>query len=292
MEKELATQNNIYSLGLMDYKTRFYDPRIIQFQQPDTLTPEPYNPKYLNRYAYTLGNPINATDPSGHCTKKSYSKTIITDDECEERPQSDVSISNHLFGSVVVGQSYPVDSLSTLSNTAQDTYNGYSTSGDNYQTPTRFSLMSGGDAGMYAFNWAGVLVDQLAMWTPHRSPNNVFILADWEYQEDTYTIPRLHLINYTMSSAKILQVWVEPSQNPYYGKTLYKSSEWVGRNGDNPGVLDYSLSSTQYPRNGGTFLSIWVKVASFALPIKSKILIPGNGLQPGLSDPIPWITHP
>jgi hypothetical protein len=51
----------------MDCKARFYDSRIMQFQTPDTLTPEPYNPRYLNRYSYTLNNPIRYNDPSGHC---------------------------------------------------------------------------------------------------------------------------------------------------------------------------------------------------------------------------------
>jgi RHS repeat-associated protein len=77
-QRNLDVQSSVYSLGLMDYKARFYDPRIMEFIQPDTLIPEPYNPKYLNRYAYTLNNPINLTDPSGHvpCTS-----TIIRDDQ-------------------------------------------------------------------------------------------------------------------------------------------------------------------------------------------------------------------
>ncbi len=37
-----------------------------RFTQPDTLVPEPGNPQALNRYAYTLNNPLKYTDPSGH----------------------------------------------------------------------------------------------------------------------------------------------------------------------------------------------------------------------------------
>jgi hypothetical protein len=38
----------------------------MQFQQPDTVIPEPYNPQSWNRYSYTLNNPIRYNDPSGH----------------------------------------------------------------------------------------------------------------------------------------------------------------------------------------------------------------------------------
>jgi hypothetical protein len=35
---------------------------------------------------HTSNNPVNGSDPSGHCTKASYSNNVITDDECEEKP--------------------------------------------------------------------------------------------------------------------------------------------------------------------------------------------------------------
>jgi hypothetical protein len=34
--------------------------------QADTVVPSPANPQTLNRYAYTLNNPLKYTDPSGH----------------------------------------------------------------------------------------------------------------------------------------------------------------------------------------------------------------------------------
>jgi len=55
------------SQGLIDLRSRIYFPRIMEFQQPDTLAPEPYNPQTLNRYEYALDNPIRYNDPSGHC---------------------------------------------------------------------------------------------------------------------------------------------------------------------------------------------------------------------------------
>lgn len=38
----------------------------MQFQQPDTLIPEPYQPSDWNRYQYVRANPLKYTDPSGH----------------------------------------------------------------------------------------------------------------------------------------------------------------------------------------------------------------------------------
>jgi len=53
-------------LGLYDYHARWYDPALGRFAQPDPLVPEPGNPQSLNRYAYTLNNPVRYNDPSGH----------------------------------------------------------------------------------------------------------------------------------------------------------------------------------------------------------------------------------
>jgi RHS repeat-associated protein len=55
------------SLGLYDYRARFYDPTLGRFLQPDPIVPEPGNPQALNRYAYVYNNPLRYTDPSGHC---------------------------------------------------------------------------------------------------------------------------------------------------------------------------------------------------------------------------------
>jgi RHS repeat-associated protein len=65
-QRNLDAQGTTFDLGLMDYKARFYDPRIMQFQQPDTVIPNLYNPQSLNRYSYVSNSPINLVDPSGH----------------------------------------------------------------------------------------------------------------------------------------------------------------------------------------------------------------------------------
>ena len=53
-------------IGLYYYVARWYDPVIGHFLQADTIVPEPGSSLSLNRFAYTLYNPIKYTDPSGH----------------------------------------------------------------------------------------------------------------------------------------------------------------------------------------------------------------------------------
>jgi RHS repeat-associated protein len=53
--------------GLLDYNARYYDPWLGWFVSPDTILPDLANPQSLNRYAYVYNNPVNYTDPSGHC---------------------------------------------------------------------------------------------------------------------------------------------------------------------------------------------------------------------------------
>jgi RHS repeat-associated protein len=55
------------SIGLMDYKARFYSPFINRFIQPDSIVPDPTNPQSWNRYSYVVNNPILYNDPDGHC---------------------------------------------------------------------------------------------------------------------------------------------------------------------------------------------------------------------------------
>ncbi|WP_292464480.1 toxin TcdB middle/N-terminal domain-containing protein [Methanolobus sp.] len=59
-------QENDADTGLMYYGARYYSPEYRIFVQPDSMIPDPYNPQYLNRYAYVLNNPVMYTDPSGH----------------------------------------------------------------------------------------------------------------------------------------------------------------------------------------------------------------------------------
>ena len=65
-DRRFTGQREETGLGFYDYGARQYDPALGRFLQADTLVPNPGNPQSLNRYAYTLNNPLRYTDPSGH----------------------------------------------------------------------------------------------------------------------------------------------------------------------------------------------------------------------------------
>ncbi len=53
------------SLGLIDMRGRFYDPRLRQFLSPDPLTADPLSSQGTNPYSYVMNHAPNAWDPSG-----------------------------------------------------------------------------------------------------------------------------------------------------------------------------------------------------------------------------------
>jgi hypothetical protein len=50
-----------------------------QWTQPDTIIPDLYNPQSWNRYSYVNCNPVNNTDPTGHCISCLIITGIIVD---------------------------------------------------------------------------------------------------------------------------------------------------------------------------------------------------------------------
>ena len=56
--------------GLYYYNARYYDPQIGHFISPDSIVPDPMQVMDYQRYAYVRGNPINASDPTGHLTEE------------------------------------------------------------------------------------------------------------------------------------------------------------------------------------------------------------------------------
>jgi RHS repeat-associated protein len=59
-------QRSLADLGIYFYNARFYDPGLARFLSADTMLPGAGNSQAYDRFAYSLGNPIKLTDPSGH----------------------------------------------------------------------------------------------------------------------------------------------------------------------------------------------------------------------------------
>ncbi|HKZ55602.1 MAG TPA: RHS repeat-associated core domain-containing protein, partial [Anaerolineales bacterium] len=53
-------------IGLYYYHARWYDPALGRFAQGDTIVPSSSRPTDLDRYSYSLSNPLKYVDPSGH----------------------------------------------------------------------------------------------------------------------------------------------------------------------------------------------------------------------------------
>jgi RHS repeat-associated protein len=60
------TSQRLDATGLMYYGARYYSTTLGRFISADTLVPGAGNPQTLNRFAYSLSNPLKYTDPSGH----------------------------------------------------------------------------------------------------------------------------------------------------------------------------------------------------------------------------------
>src|SRR6266542_4465472 len=63
---KLFTGQRDTGLGIYNYGARFYSPKLGRFLSADTIVPGYANPQNLNRFSYTLNNPVRYTDPSGH----------------------------------------------------------------------------------------------------------------------------------------------------------------------------------------------------------------------------------
>jgi RHS repeat-associated protein len=60
-----STSGVTEGFDLMFYNARWYDPSLGRFAQADSIVPA--GVQGYDRYAYVNNNPVNLTDPSGHC---------------------------------------------------------------------------------------------------------------------------------------------------------------------------------------------------------------------------------
>ncbi len=65
-DRGFTGQKHQNELALIDFNARWFMPEVGRFLSPDTIVPDPKDPQSLNRYAYTMNNPIRYSDPTGH----------------------------------------------------------------------------------------------------------------------------------------------------------------------------------------------------------------------------------
>lgn len=115
--------------SLMYYGARYYDAYLNRWTQPDTIVSNWYNPQSLNRYAYTLNNPVKYTDPTGHmqiCADGDQgggcSRTETVSDILDLfQTQKDNLVEDLLRGYLRAHPNYDMDADRTL----DDTWKGY-----------------------------------------------------------------------------------------------------------------------------------------------------------------------
>jgi len=73
-------------INLYWYGSRWFDPALGRFIQPDPIIPDPNDSQSYDRYAYTLNNPVRYTDPSGYFTEDEIKEMLgfDKDDPWEE----------------------------------------------------------------------------------------------------------------------------------------------------------------------------------------------------------------
>ena len=59
-------QQEIASIGLYFYNSRFYDASLGRFISPDSIIPNPGDPVSFDHFAYVRNNPLKYSDPSGY----------------------------------------------------------------------------------------------------------------------------------------------------------------------------------------------------------------------------------
>ena len=61
---------------LVHMNARVYDPKLGRFLSPDPFIQFPESTQGLNRYTYTLNNPLSFTDPTGHFLSESFAEGL------------------------------------------------------------------------------------------------------------------------------------------------------------------------------------------------------------------------
>jgi len=136
--------SNMAEIGLMYYNTRWYDPYLNRWVQPDSIIPDPGNPQDWNRYSYVRDNPLKYTDPTGHWACGDYYDTGCVETFAEAGAMMRSTGMNALAGGKTTlpivarkdwGQYAPGDNPGNFSDEDRETYDPNNEFGGYYEYP-------------------------------------------------------------------------------------------------------------------------------------------------------------
>ena len=74
-------QTDDIETDLYYYGSRYYDPVLGRFIQPDSIIPDAYSSQALNGYSYVLGNPLRYVDPAGYAAEIPWDDQAAIDND-------------------------------------------------------------------------------------------------------------------------------------------------------------------------------------------------------------------
>ncbi len=78
----------------MSYGGSCFRSTLNRFLSADTIVPDPVNPQQFNRYTYSLNNPVNYLDPTGHATCHSLDGTCYAEEAPAIQQSAEISTKN------------------------------------------------------------------------------------------------------------------------------------------------------------------------------------------------------
>jgi RHS repeat-associated protein len=90
-------QQEIATIGLYFYNSRFYDAALGRFISPDSIIPNPGDPVSFDRFAYVRNNPLKYIDPSGH-------ETCDSDGYCGDYGNDELMRVSKAYGITFIGE--------------------------------------------------------------------------------------------------------------------------------------------------------------------------------------------
>jgi len=245
-------QRNESEIGLYYYIARYYDPQLGRFISADTIIPEAGSSQAYDRYAYVNNNPINFNDPSGHRACDDYygrgcnvvnppgggggggSTTTTTTGLTSAFTISSNNLLSEgtIYTTTWVIPYYKWEGLS-LADKAEESYTGAGgTPGLNYDilSPGLRLLEGTHEAISFAEDMHNII---------NRDP--IGIELTWQHTENGLLMKSLTVKNYARVKLEIQQINI--SGGPQERYSIPGPNEWVGVNGNGPGILEMDLNS-------------------------------------------------